>query len=369
MEEATYEAFVAECGKRLGDAKKYYVGVDIGGTNTRVICGFEQGTIYLVLAEKASRVNELLSVLKKAEDKIKIIDGLNTPEACCIDIAGPTSSKVEYTITNYEADAKQLFKKDLPTFLCPEDRTYFINDLESGCYGLVYTITLGLNVDYFKEFIPAEEKTIPNNSETFVVLAAGTGLGVGVIHHQLHPKDKFTVIPAEFGHINISPLGPNQEGFKEEEALLNGIIPEHDKGRKFALEYEDIVSGRGLVACHVYYKGDTSLDGEKIARTANSNPSNLNCPCVKALTAHYRYLIRASQELAVGLNANSVYLLGDNVVHNSPFIQGTQDLLVKEFKLHPKSDWIKKKNVMIQKKSANLNLYGTIYYARNILKM
>ncbi|GAM27785.1 hypothetical protein SAMD00019534_109610 [Acytostelium subglobosum LB1] len=366
MEEKPFSEFK----NNVQSYSKYYIGIDIGGTNTRVIAGFDEGDIYHVHKFQANTICELLKGLQEAAAMIAQVYN-HPPEICCIDIAGPTTDNKEYDITNYNREKKEfhvLTKCDLPVSICPPSRTHIINDLESGCYGLVHLISSKAEQRFFKPVITSDGPKC-EGSQVIVVLAAGTGLGVGLIHHLKH-KDKYNVIPSELGHINVSSYGPNHPHYQCELDLFNKVIPTHDPKRQYALEYEDIVSGRGLVACYNAYKaeGDKSLTGAEIAQIAMEDPLKVN-PSTKAMLAHYRYLIRAAQELSVGMRATTTYLIGDNVVKNSKFVDAVQDELVKEFFAHTKEAWLKKiSNLHVQSELANLNLYGTLYFARNASK-
>ncbi|EGG21590.1 hypothetical protein DFA_01476 [Cavenderia fasciculata] len=338
---------------------EYYLGIDIGGTNTRIILSIEQST-YEVSTFKASKVVDLIEGVKSADTKLYPLLQ-NPPLATCCCMAGPTSNVDRYRFTNYDQSDAVLDPVQLPQRLCPSGKTFFLNDLESGCYGLISLIKHNLVGFYTKQFTSIVIPTRPSTSEIFVVMAPGTGLGVGLINHK---KGQYYVSPSEFGHIQISPHGPNHPNYKEEQALLNNIIPNEDPTRQFSLEYEDIVSGRGLVACYKYYSGGDTKLGHDIAHEANasSDPENAS---VKAMKAHYAYLFKGAQELAVGLKATGVYLIGDNIVHNSRFFDANRPFLLDQFYCHPKKAWIENTPINIQTVQTNLNLLGTVYYARH----
>ena len=84
---------------------------------------------------------------------------------------------------------------------------------------------------------------------------------------------------------------------------------------KHTIEYEDIVSGRGLVYCYEYLlstgaKGEKDLDAGQVAKAALKDDETAK----KALAWHYEYLMRNTRSLCVSTQAKGVLLCGDNQV-------------------------------------------------------
>eukprot|EP01132_Coremiostelium_polycephalum_P000823 gene823-1029_t len=335
----------------------YYIGIDIGGTNTRVVFSEGKNELYNVLTFPASSITHLYEGLLKAQD-ILLTKTTLLPKHCCIDIAGPSLNDDEYDLTNYIVTDRRLNRKHLPKVLCPYESTTFLNDLESGCYGLVSLLITSKESDVFKPFV--KRTTATSKNVVYVVLAAGTGLGAGIIYKS---GDQYTVIASEFGHITVCPYDKNHPSYQVERQFFDAMEShleqsEKDKRKVFSVEYEDIVSGRGLVATYDILKkqGTESLSSVKISQQAIENKNNPNDDAFKSMLTHYRYLMRAAREMCVGLYGKGVYLMGDNMVKNKEVISAFEGELMNEFMNHPKTAWLEKVSVYAQDKLENLNL-------------
>ncbi|KAK5584349.1 hypothetical protein RB653_005958 [Dictyostelium firmibasis] len=356
--------------KVLGDYSKlieeqktdssYFIGIDIGGTNTRVVYATENGDYYTIKEFLCSSITVLLEELTKIQDEClgKFID----PEFCCIDLAGPHLSKNKYKLTNYIETDNFLFTEKLPSKLCPPNKFAVLNDLESGAYGIIPFMKTPGGLDSIFSTI-VEHTGILRQPENCVypVLAAGTGLGVGLITKF---GDQYKVIPSEFGHISIcsDTHDCEQELFKN----LQNIIKEKEISRtNYSLEYEDIVSGRGVQALYniMKHKDEPERNNAEIANQAALNPKNADCSCVKTMKIHYQYLIRCAREISVGTFGASVFLIGDNIVRNNAMVCSIKPALANEFLDHPKLEWLSTIPVFGQKVIINLNLIGCIFYA------
>ncbi|EGC36671.1 hypothetical protein DICPUDRAFT_47001 [Dictyostelium purpureum] len=343
---------------------QYYIGIDIGGTNTRVVYATAKGDYYTIKEFLCSSVKVLLEELFIIQDTL--LTEFVEPTFTTIDLAGPHLSKNKYKFTNYVESDNILLTEYLPKKLCPEGRYAILNDLESGSYGIIPYIISGKSEEIFLNLItPEEAKEIPTNG-VFVVLAAGTGLGVGLIHKY---GEEYRVIPSEFGHISIC----SDDGDCEQElfAKLSENIKNTEPSRKnYCLEYEDIVSGRGIQALYMINKNqnEPARDNAEIATQATNAPANLDCTCVKTMKIHYKYLLRCAREISVGTFATGVYLIGDNIVRNKNFVDSVKNQLEFEFKDHPKIEWLRHIPVFGQSALKNLNLIGTVYYGINAAK-
>lgn len=86
----------------------------------------------------------------------------------------------------------------------------------------------------------------------------------------------------------------------------------------------------------------------------------------KALSLHYRYLARCSQNLCVMmLLKNGIFWAGDNSVSNIDWIKRNMEVLREEFLHHHKKVWIKDIPLFIQTQKLNLNLIGSIFLAES----
>jgi glucokinase len=82
------------------------------------------------------------------------------------------------------------------------------------------------------------------------VLAVGTGLGIALLTSLGRGSRNIPlqVMPMEFGHALYSPVADPAK--KEEEERLAAYLSRTLYSGKHAIEYEDIVSGRGVLAVY-----------------------------------------------------------------------------------------------------------------------
>ncbi|KYQ92579.1 hypothetical protein DLAC_06569 [Tieghemostelium lacteum] len=332
----------------------YYLGVDIGGTNTRVVYATENGDYYFIQKFQCTNVSTLVATLSIIFDGMKQ-KGFPDPTYVVIDLAGPHISTNNYKVTNYEINDSLLDVTKLPW---RRDIISVLNDLESGAYGIVPFILADKVDDLFCP-LSGEKKQLDKG--VFAVLAAGTGLGVGLISYN---KNRYEVIPSEFGHISIATVDAATE-LPLFEKLKPKTLESDPNRNNLNLEYEDIVSGRGIKWLYEVLKKpeEPVLQSHEVATKAIQNLGNQDCGCVKALFNHYKYLFRAAKEVGVGVFSSGVYLMGDNIVKNSAIIEKFRNELVAEYQNHYKKDWLLKMPIYTQKVEINLNLIGCIYYA------
>ncbi|KAN0055225.1 hypothetical protein ACTA71_008324 [Dictyostelium dimigraforme] len=338
---------------------QYFIGIDIGGTNTRVVYATQSGDYYTIKEFLCGNITKLIKELTEIQNELsKFIE----PEFCCIALAGPHLSKNMYKMTNYEEGDNLLYTEKLPSKLCPPGKYAVLNDLESGAYGIIPFMKVQGGLGSIFSTIVQQTGTLrqPDNC-VYPVLAAGTGLGVGLITKF---GDQYKVIPSEFGHISIcsDTNDCEQELFKK---LQDNIKKKETSRTNYALEYEDIVSGRGVQALYniMKHKEESERDNAQIATQAAINPENTECSCVKTMKIHYQYLVRCAREISVGTFGASVFLIGDNIVRNNAMVNSIKPFLAKEFLDHPKLEWLSTIPVFGQKVIINLNLIGCIFYA------
>lgn len=343
--------------------RKYVIGVDVGGTNTRVaICGLD-GQYIIVSKFLSSSLKQLLAGLEALSDPLISVMGI-APYAACLDIAGPIADHgKEVEITNYTGSSPErtIRTTDLPQLLFPAGRTVFINDLESCCYGILGLDEQKKLAEFFAPLWGSESGDFQLPNVHHAVLAAGTGLGAGLLLKL--GKRNFQVYPLEYGHALIPPLGANHANRESDQHLLDYLSQRLYSGA-FPAEYEDIVSGRGLTYVYDFLVKDTGATGGLSPAEIASEAAAGNTQAEQALEIHYRILMRTSQNIAVGMNVKGVFLCGDNQVSNDKFVKSIKQKLHDEFLNHPKRHWIEKVPVYTQTTSFNINLYGTLYVAR-----
>jgi len=343
----------------------YVIGVDVGGTNTRVAVSLMNGENVVAAKFLSSTVAQLVEGLGTVGDDLLKVMGTH-PVGAAIAIAGPVKEH-EAEVTNYvgTAAARTVKLDQLPPSLFPAGHTKFVNDLESCCYGILALDEHHELGNYFEPLWGGDTdvKLAPVHH---AVLAAGTGLGVGLlVKLGNHP---FQVYPLEFGHALIGPLGNNNPEYDIDTKLLRYLSDKLYEG-KHAPEYEDVVSGRGLTYVYDFLVKDPShvpsgLSAAEILTAATTHP--INEYAVKALHIFYKVLIRNAQTLAVAAQAKGILLAGDNQVANLPFVKSIAEELKAEFNNHQKQHWIANVPVYTQHKLFNINLHGTLFVARSV---
>jgi len=363
-----FESFV-EIENLAKSKSSYVIGVDVGGTNTRVSIGTLEGAFFPFTKFKANTREELVSGLTIAGSKLR--EYLVLPAASCIDIAGPISDQGgKAEITNYIGSSAErlITREDLPESIFPRATTLFINDLEACCFGILALAKVGTLNKYFAPLWGGGESSekISLSPSHYSVLAAGTGLGAGLLVKL--PGRDFQVLPLEGGHGIIPPSGKATPSYETEKQLFEFLSQKLYDG-KYGPEYEDIVSGRGVGYVFEWLTRDSvdpklkSLTTEEIANAANTK----SIPqAVDALFLHYKYLIRCAQNISVTMNGKGVFLAGDNQVYNFPFVKANSHVFQEEFLHHPKRSWLEHTPVFVQTEFYNFNLHGTVYVADSI---
>ena len=360
--------------------KALFVGVDIGGTNTRVVISEKGAKEYIFEYKfKSSSKETLLSSFKEIEEKVKgAVGGHIKISASVLAVAGPVSKVGDMVnVTNYQGSEseKDLNVEELPESLFPKGKTQFVNDLQGTCYGIVALHTTGELHEFFEygwSNKKGGEKADLERKNSYLVLATGTGLGTGAIL-SLYPRE-FHIVPLEGGHSFLTKLAPSHPDYELEEKLFAFLTANVWKG-DFVPESEDICSGRGLASLYNFLSKDISgapkLDPSEVSQEAVSEDPSFesqitNC-CRDALLLHYKYLARVSQNLSIILQTTAgVFWCGDNQVTNGKMVKKNIDILHKEFLHHTKGHWLKDTPLYLQNKSFNFNLRGALYKAEQI---
>jgi glucokinase len=371
---ATLALWRLNAGK-IGIPLQLYLGADVGGTNCRLAVINKNERVesaenpYLLLGKfKSNTTQQLVDILRHVGEQFVKETG-TTPVTACFAIAGPISGQGKFvSVTNYTGQ-KDLWVTDLPAIFCPHESTRFINDLASTCHGINFLSEENLLNKYFDSYWSSANQADPHLSNVnYAVLSMGTGLGCGLLV-QL-PNGQHEVVATENGHSTVSTLGPDHPGYAEELSFLNFLSKKLYHGKHF-IEWEDICSGRGLLACYQYVilnhpAADSTLDAATISKKA-VGPAH-DPYCRQAMTLHYKYLFRSAQQQCVGLNCKGFFLTGDNQIANNALVNELREEFHAEFLNHPKLDWIQHNVCFRQTKSTDLNLHGALFAARLIAR-
>eukprot|EP01100_Stratorugosa_tubuloviscum_P013329 TRINITY_DN661_c1_g2_i1.p1 TRINITY_DN661_c1_g2~~TRINITY_DN661_c1_g2_i1.p1 ORF type:complete len:406 (-),score=193.26 TRINITY_DN661_c1_g2_i1:57-1220(-) len=356
--------------------KEYFVGVDVGGTNLRtsLFFSFENGSQseepFFVSSLKANDTRTLLKALQQVNEEVFGVIG-KVASASCIAVAGRLlDNNTRVSITNYDllesGNGRDLSLNELPKELFPIGKSFFLNDLESACYGVIALSATNKIQSYFNPLWNNESNS-SLTADNYLVLAMGTGLGVALLNKP-RGSSKFNVLPMEFGHIQLSSLSQLNPRNAEEQRMITFISNKLYNG-KHNIEIEDICSGRGLGYVYEWLVSEnaelTNLPITEVVKNANlKDDSNEAKFASKAFSIHYEWLFRCAQTLSVGLQAKGFFLAGDNQVTNSNFVQINSQYFYEIFLDHPKKDWINNVTCFQQTKQLNINIIGALYFAK-----
>jgi glucokinase len=367
------ERFVNKLGENFPFS--YFVAVDVGATNTRLVLLLrtqnEEETIVEMSKFECRDMNFLVDTLTRiSKEVVQILKQEATSAA--LSLAGPIAiDNNSVKITNYEEGKQELLKSRLPTPLFPTGKTHFLNDLEACCYGL---ISEGIKGNLGSYFVPAfEKKTEVNRNlqlkdQAYAVLAMGTGLGCGLILcKKTNEKLTFYPLPLEAGHVLVAAEGKASRNYEKEQKrfeYISKIVWES----KFTIEYEDICSGRGLQRCYNFELEYANKKAGKDLSPAEIAQSYEQDECAHdAMEAHYSYLMKAAQNICVMIpSCKGVFFAGDNQVHNEKFFNENVKKLKEVFLYHPKRSWLEPVEAFRQIEERNFNVVGCHYCAQLI---
>jgi len=356
----------------VSEKKGFVLGIDIGATNTRIgVTNLDQAAAdYIILCTLvADDVGKLAAAIA--------VVGAHLPVpalACGIDAAGPVSEdKNSVVITNWpESHDRTIDITKLDERVCPRGKTALLNDLEACCYG-ISALSAAEQLGKYFELLEDPAKPVPARLQPrkHLVMAMGTGLGVGVLLDNPDTKktNQFTVLPMEIGHTIVTHFGQtHKDYFNDEKFLL--WLGKKVYGGLHSPEFEDICSGRGLAWAYEYLTNGKVCEPKDIAQGAMKGDKEAE----NAMLLHYRFLLRVAQNTCVGVQTKGVILCGDNQVHNHAFVRAHAADLTAEFLHHPKQNgpsghhWLDSIPIFIQKVSVNANMIGCICVANTVAR-
>lgn len=294
----TKETIVKISDFRKRDFSRFAFCADVGGTKTdAAVFGLKRGKPEAVFVNRyvSGEIKNFLAVVKETIREAEEL-GINLSRGC-IAAAGPVSAdRTSLTLTNLELeiDAKKISKNT------PIKDVALVNDFAAVGYGLPYL----KKADVVELPRPSKKH---RGKQSALIIGPGTGLGVAF------KLDKKT-IPSEAGHTVLNAV----DDFEHElfEHLKKNVCYGSDP------EYEDVVSGRGLVNIYDFLlsqncvrqeeairsKIDLSENkAETISQLALENKDKL---CVKALEMFVTFFARVTKALVLSFLPGEVYLAG-----------------------------------------------------------
>eukprot|EP01087_Luapelamoeba_hula_P016198 TRINITY_DN4972_c0_g1_i1.p1 TRINITY_DN4972_c0_g1~~TRINITY_DN4972_c0_g1_i1.p1 ORF type:complete len:432 (+),score=89.90 TRINITY_DN4972_c0_g1_i1:27-1298(+) len=380
-----FKAHITQWHTAYANSVKFFVGVDIGATNTRFavhhsneLVSYHQSLFTVQFKASSTRtIVDALQVLAAVVQEILGVEAL----AACLDAAGPVSTDRKHVVvTNFfHTEADRLLEVDeLPANLFPRSRTVLLNDLEATCHGIKALNEESTLLDNFKVLWPPRNESETTQAKpalglkNYVVAAVGTGLGMALLV-SVGGRDVHAIVPTENGHTLVTSTAPENKLYAEETSFIKFLSAKLYNSAHSA-EYEDVVSGRGLEAAYEWVaqqpeyaaSGDFPriLDAAQIAAAALEGSKPESKAANRAIAIHYRYLMRVLKQLCVGMLCGGIFLAGGNQVTNNAVMETHMDELRAEFLDHPKASWVMDVNLFTQTTHVNLNLHGALHGAR-----
>eukprot|EP01060_Flectonema_neradi_P013709 TRINITY_DN2044_c1_g3_i3.p1 TRINITY_DN2044_c1_g3~~TRINITY_DN2044_c1_g3_i3.p1 ORF type:complete len:372 (+),score=82.08 TRINITY_DN2044_c1_g3_i3:39-1154(+) len=347
----------------VSSATAISVAVDVGGTNTRV-------SLQSVATPTAATVFK-----KKVNSKVDLLDFLSTigsklagKKITGAALAGPGPRNATGTqlgpFSNYQGNSnndKIIKKSDLPSSLFPQGNTTLLNDLEAAAYGIAAVSKSGeLSSNFSMMWGPNDAKRMYLERGPYLVIAAGTGCGTGLVH--LGSKGSVEVMPLEFGHVSVVTETPEEEWLSH----MKSILKRGDKPP----EYDDVVTGRGLLWAYDFYRQkDMSVATPTLKDPAEvAQRSHDGCKVArKAMQVHYKLIMNLASNLTMGFVLGGIVIAGDNAMHNEPFLSSPDNVeyLKTAYLSHTteRMGFQSRVNVIRQTGFLSLNLLGAFFKA------
>ena len=315
----------------------------------------------------------------------------NFPEitilATTISFPGPIDNDV-VEITNWWATGDNHFSRsELVDLKFCQNQLNIINEIQALGHGLISTDEFyGLEDDFAPLWKPPAMDVMPTlyplyfSSEAAAVLQIAFGLGAAFIV-PIDSSDSYRVIASEWGHSQIQICGAEEAAYNDELGLVNYI--REKKGA--AVEWEDICSLRGLRNCYDYemflYKQQLQQQQQQqqqqtTSRQPPGNPTNGNIDPIakiekdpndpiasKALTTHFKFLMRFAKMCAISFTCKSVFITYSVFNGGTQSIQKHVAMCRDEFMHFTKSEWVSNVSVFIQTSNRNISSMGVMYHA------
>lgn len=346
---------------------KYFVSCDIGGFGLNMrVSDIQDKENYVDLPNyKVNTTTDLLTTLHKVSAEIDSRFKASVCQGSVVSIAGPVENGESGMLTNWpgKMENRKLHVAQLPRRIFPLNKTHFVNDLYAHTYGIYSADIDGKLSDKFQQIWLNQSTRGPLISKSrTAVFSIGSGFGVAlIIKDPILPKSY--VQSTELGHLHVPSI------LKEEYDLIK-YVSHHNYNDRSSPEFEDIVSYRGLRMLYQYHYFNQNdykipideIDANDIIESARKG----NEMARKALSDHYKYMIRAAKLLAPTLQCDSVLISHENHQRNNWYFNTIQDDLLKEFRRFSRPNWMHNIRIYNQAKTFNFNILGAQYLAHFI---
>jgi glucokinase len=381
-------SIVSALTKWCREGLDYFVGVDIGGTNTRISIGtiHEYKVVYTFKASSTRAQLERFSLLAGAV--AQLFDSKGASGAALAGAGRLLESGDVIDVTNFPGgeEHRLLRKNELPEVLFPRGRTRFLNDLQSASYGIIALSRDNQLQRYFQRLWGSGDHKSSSSSSSsssngsnglpaavdpslvkqhYLIVAPGTGLGASLLLW-FYGSNRYTAMPLEAGHSVVTPLSADHEDYDDEQKLF-AFVSRKCYGGAQPPEWEDIVCGQGLVNLYEWLcerDGAPAASERMDAGDVGALAARSDERASHALYLFYRYLARFSANLAIVSQAGGVLWTGSNQVANDAFVRANRERIRADFFAHPKHEWLEDVGIIGQVAELNVNLLGCLLIAR-----
>lgn len=362
----------SDCSKH--HAGRLIVGIDVGGTNTRInLVQEDHGTNKMINQYHSSRYQisskqELLNQLSQFF-KQKLTDKMISYVS--IDFAGPVYQNQKVKMTNWE-NQPEITLEDLFQSGLPRNKTLMMNDIQAAAFGIISLVEANqLDSDNCHILYHSQPKKASGSPrENMIIIMPGTGLGTAgiVTLKQKNGKSKYFPIPSEIAHAPAIPVN-------YEHKLIIEWLQQKEKEIEEWPTWEDFISGRGLLRIYQGLYQNLSVGQQKdlpdilgnkddpaaeIARTAVRHENKI---AERALHLYYSCIGQVAQILALVYQPfGGIFLCGDVILKDQSFIPGSH--LLKKLHQNKKQSALLKKFPVFIVTVKNLNLLGNLWIAR-----
>lgn len=132
-------------------------------------------------------------------------------------------------------------------------------------------------------------------------------------------------------------------------------------------EWEDLCAVRGLELAYRWLKQekkkpdlDPAPNYDQIRTLALEGEGD----ALLAFKIHYRFVIRAAQTFALGIQCRRVFLISTRQVKNQDVMKIIGEELKPTFEDHPRPGWFRNITVYTQKEASNFSLSGGLFLSR-----
>jgi glucokinase len=340
---------------------KFVLGGDVGATNTDLCIAGVKGNGVEPLFMLRFRSQELLGIVEAINETLRFADeryGIHVADAC-LSPAGPMNAERSYCkLTNvaWDIDVRKVLAGTLLGSVA------LVNDFEAVGFGIPF---LG-EKDLLELPHPGKHFPKPVPKSIKGIVGAGTGLGKAILLFD-EKKGMYVPSPSEGGHEDF----PVADSFEYELMLF----AKDRRGGESLLNFEELLSGRGLVMIYYYLHEMEVFDRndvfeEVLTADAASKPaiiskhSRRDPACKRTFELFVRFYARALRNFALNILARGgMYIAGGIAAKNISFF--TSGELMKEFEINHTQHKLLRDIPVFVITNYNVSLFGAANVAAN----